>query len=793
MKINPYVGLLATTLFVQGCTNPTEKAENYIKSGKSLYEQKQYDKANLEFRNALQINNKLGEAFYYTALIEEQKQNWQAMFANLNQAVALMPKHADSLLKFAQLKLLSGQVDEALQHVETVLQDNPKNVHALTIKGVVFLKKGNQNEAIALADQALSLEANNADAVGLKAAIFMKDKNYDSALQLVSQSINEKSDPSLYLLKLQIHTELKDVNAQEQDFKELATKFSDNADFSYGLAKFYSDQGKDNESEAVLQAVIQKKPDDLKAKIVYLEFLGLKKPDQVLSKLQEFIKQQPDSAELYLRLAQAQFAKQQTAEAKTSLNWIIEHKKDDKIALNAKVILASMAVQEKNTAEADKLLNEVIAVDARHFDALSLKARMKLADDKLDDAINDLRGILRDYPNKDDIMITLAQAYLKQNSTELADETFHKALEVNPTNLQALTAVVAKALARKEIDRADEMVSKAFAAKPNSAELSQMMAQIKLLKKDWSGAQKLAETAGDAKNQVAGFSPYLAGKVLQGQEKWKEAIEKFQEALKVNPNLPDALNSLVTSYDKLKQPNLALTFIDEFLKTHPDANYAIGLKSRLLINNKKFDEAIALLNSAIQDKPKIEAFYEVLADVYQIQKKNDLVIGTLEKGLEVNPENMAISGRLATLYENAKQYEKAKTLYEKLIEKQPKNLLALNNLVSLLLDHFETPENLAKAAKLAEQLKDSQQPYLLDSYAWSLFKSNQIDDALATLKKVIETAPNVPVFHYHLGEVYAKKGDKELAKNEIKLALKLADKTAFVEKEKAEALLKTLN
>ena len=63
-------------------------------------------------------------------------------------------------------------------------------------------------------------------------------------------------------------------------------------------------------------------------------------------------------------------------------------------------------------------------MDAKHYESLLLKARINLINGKNDEAITELRGILRDYPKSDEAMVLLAQAYLKKESPELAEENF---------------------------------------------------------------------------------------------------------------------------------------------------------------------------------------------------------------------------------------------------------------------------------------------------------------------------------------------------------------------------------
>lgn len=793
MKFDKKIIILLSALALQACTDPAKKADAYLQNGKKLFESQQYDKANLEFKNALQINNKLAEAFYYLALLEEKKQNWQQMYGALSETIKLAPNHSQALIKLAQLKLLSGQDEEARQAIEKVLAIAPENTDAMAVKAAILFKQGNKNEAAALTDKVLQLAPTHIDAISLKTTLLMDAKDYLGALSLIETALqNNVHEIALHRLKIQIHSYLKDNAAVENDYHNLIKQFPDKLEFQYALAQFYSENKQDAEAEKILSDLVVKFPNDLQAKLIFIDYLGQKKPDQVIAKTQEFIAQQAEASELYLRLANLFISRQKFTEAKEPLNWIIDHKKDNKEHLNAKVLLSAIALQENNNTEAEKILNEVLAEDSRHYDALLLKAKMQLIGNKIDEAIAELRGILRDYPDKDEALVLMAKAYLKQNSPELADENFRKALAINPQNFDAIMPVVSKMVASKDVTRAEDMLTKALKLNPDHPAALQVLAQVRLLKKDWLGTQQVADLIA-TKPQGFGFSKYLSGKISQGQGLCEQAVNQYREALTATPTLTDALVGMMSCYETLKQRNTMLSYLDEFSHIHPDIDTSVALKAQLLALDQRIDEALILLSKSIALKPKVIPFYEMMAQLLFKQNQADKAIASLQQGLQNNPDDPNLLMNLASIYEQTHDYNHALTSYETLTAKQPNIDIAVNNLVSLLLDRFNTPENISKAMKLAERFKESKQPYFADSYAWALFKSGHHEEALKAMKLIVVMSPDIPVFHYHLGVIYSVLNDKNNAAEALKKALALGKKSGqFIEKELAENILKTL-
>lgn len=793
MQIVRTLLLTGVALSFQACGDATEKAQHYLDSGKEFYSKGNYDKAKVEFKNALQINNKLSDAYFHLALMDEKKQNWKGMFDNLSQVVKLSPDHAEGHRKLGQLLLLSGQTDKAAAEAETLLKLTPDSADAFVLKATVLLRQGDRKAALEAADKALALAPGNTDAISLKAVTYMESEDFAKALAIVEDALKTKADDlALNLLKLQIDTKLNKPEAVVADYQTLIKSYPDNLDFQYALAKYYDETGNEADARSILQRVIDEHSDDVKPKLVMVDFLNKKSPDEAVTLLQGYIAQQPDNAGYYLPFAKLLISQNKWSEAKESLNWLIDNRPEDKESQAAKVLLAKIAVNDKDNDAALKLVDEVLAVNAGDYEALLLRARIKLLNGSNDQAVSDLRGVLRDYPKSDEALVLLANAYAKQDAHALANENFRKALEINPANFAAVMPVVAQMIKSKDIMRADEILQKALAVQPDHAGALQALAQVRLLKKDWLGTQKVADLIS-TKPQGEGFSKYLGGKVSEGQGLYEDAIAKYKDALAVSPGLSDALMGLMRSHEALKQRKEMFAYLDKFIKANPDNTYPLILKSQLLVLDKRRDEALGVLSGAIDKWPKVAEFYQVMAGIHTANQDRDKAIAICKKGLENDPDNVSLRVLLANIYEQNKDYDKALETYETLISKNPNVEVAVNNLVSLLLDHYKTKENIERAVKLAARFEKSEQPYFHDTYGWALLNSERNDEALKVFKDVVAKMPEVAVFKYHLGLAYHKKNNSAAAIAELEQALAIGEKQGnFIEKEAVENLLKEI-
>ena len=73
------------------CASPEEKAAEFLANGEQLLSDGDLVKARLEFRNALQIDNKLASAWYGLAQIAQQNSEWREAYGFLEKVLNIEP------------------------------------------------------------------------------------------------------------------------------------------------------------------------------------------------------------------------------------------------------------------------------------------------------------------------------------------------------------------------------------------------------------------------------------------------------------------------------------------------------------------------------------------------------------------------------------------------------------------------------------------------------------------------------------------------------------------------------
>ena len=770
-----FVGVALFSLLA-ACTPKEEKALKYVQEGKSLMEKGQADKARVQFRNALQLNPRLADAYYNIGLLDEKSQNWKGVFGNMSDAVRLDPKIVDAHLKLGQLYLAGHQYDKASQEVALVKQLKPDLVGGFALEGAILFSQGKKAEGIEQVKRALEKEPTNPEATMLLASLYLTNSQYADALSVLKKGIESNpQDISFQLQKIRVEAESKDYDAAVKDYETLIANNPGKKELNYGLVALLSKIGRQEQAEGILRGLVDQFPAELNAKLALIEFLAKRDEAEAVKALIKFAGENPKVIPLQIRLAAYYVSKKQYSDAQTVLNHIIDLDKLGKDGMGARVELAKIAVLQNDIKLAESIVDKILADDGKNTQALMMRAAMRLDRHETDGAISDLQIVVSGNPQLDEALVMLARAYQQNGVPDVAQNNYRKALEINPGNRVAALAVAGKMINGKEYDRAEEVLAAAHKASPNDIAIMQMLVQARILKKDWKGAQALATELGQQPNGAAA-DHFISGEILASQGNYDEAIKKFQQALLAKPDFAEAIQDMAKAYAMAGKQAQLVAFLKPYIEKNPTVDVAYDTLASYYGSEKKWDDAIKVLQTALRVNPKSVTAYQTLARVYLAQTKVHEAVEVYHKGLAELPDSIPLMTDLAQNYERMKDADAAIDTYRKILQKAPKYDLAANNLASLLADYRTDKESLQEAVKLVANYGVSSNPNILDTYAWVTLKSGDNNKALPIMKRVVADAPEVAVFRYHLAMAYHLASDNVSAKTQLERALSLAEK-----------------
>ena len=116
-----------SALLLGGCYSSEQRAQKYYDDGERLFGQHEMQKAEIQFRNALQLNRGLVPAWKALAQSEEALHHWSSLVPILRQIVTLDPSDDATRLKLARLLLMGGDSDEALHLLDAINKTHGPN------------------------------------------------------------------------------------------------------------------------------------------------------------------------------------------------------------------------------------------------------------------------------------------------------------------------------------------------------------------------------------------------------------------------------------------------------------------------------------------------------------------------------------------------------------------------------------------------------------------------------------------------------------------------------------------
>ena len=225
--------------------------------------------------------------------------------------------------------------------------------------------------------------------------------------------------------------------------------------------------------------------------------------------------------------------------------------------------------------------------------------------------------------------------------------------------------------------------------------------------------------------------------LLLDQEKVNEALQEFEEAVRLD-------DSLAIAYAKIGD---------------------------IYREQGKGDMAVAPYKRAIELLPYEFEYRYNLGTVYQSLSRNEEAADTYEGATELRPRNVPTRINMSVCYFHLEQYDKALTHCEKAVELDPQQPFAWSNLGALY-DVTGKPYAAIRAYKKALEL-DPEQAAVHINLGTLYLKQGRMNDALAALKRAVELDPDSSVAHRRLGVAYSTMNRYSVAIEEFQRCLEL--------------------
>lgn len=783
--------LLAAVVSLAGCSNPEKAKAEHIAKGEAYLKDSKFQEATLEFRNAIQIDDKLPAAHWGLARAFEGLERFPEMLDELRKTITLDKDNLDARLKLGNYYLAGSRnradiIAEAERLAKEVLDKDPKNIEGHILMGSVFFSQQQKDKAFEELNKAVQLDPNRVESYLSLAKFHIVAREPEKAEALFKRAISINANSSL------AHSE-------------------------YG--KFLTQQNRQPEAEAELRKAVEVGPNDRNARFVLASYYYV---NRQLDKAEEAYKAlaglQPDKPEGQAVLADFYSAVGRNDDAIRIYQDVLSKSPD---YLQGRYRLAEIMLTKGDMQGATAQLDEAFKKDQHDRQALLLRARMKAQRGQPDDlksSIEDLKDVLRQEPNSRMGLYFMAQANYNLGLIDQA-RVFASDLEKNypdylPAKLMQLQLTLGGGKASDytaAIPLATDLLSRVEKTAPDRENSPQVLGEVREKALLARGTAQLQLRNLPAARQDYELAKSLAPKdpvvynslalIALAENKPQDAVSSFEAALNADATNFDALNGLLTLYARNKEFDKAQARIDQALSSYPNMASLHYLKAQVFGYQQNSQMMEAEFNKALELDPNYLPAYSALAALYIQSNQQDRAIAQYQKIINLRPENSTPYVLIGMLEDQRKNYDVAADNYRKALEKDPNSVIAANNLAWLYASTGKG--NLDEAVRLAQGAvqRNPNVSGFVDTLGWVYYKKNLHTAAVEQLRKAVSlneaearatNGPPSAAYHYHLGMALKGKGDMEESRRELQTAIRLAEKAPFADLEEAKKALATL-
>lgn len=264
----------------------------------------------------------------------------------------------------------------------------------------------------------------------------------------------------------------------------------------------------------------------------------------------------------------------------------------------------------------------------------------------------------------------------------------------------------------------------------------------------WGGSVALGADARSA---------YLDGAAAEGREDFALAVEKYKEALSLNPAYLEPMVGLAESFFQMEEYDEASRYV-AMARTYDRNNPDLAvLEGRILIGLGNVPAARALFTGVVLEQPNNVEARLGIAEAEIAEGRPQTALGQYAQTLKIAPESTRAILSLAMLYDESGDLARAGGYYELALKSHssdPQVQLAAATWYSLRGD-FSVAEKRAQIALSLKPGLDRAKILLGGIY----LQTARYADAIAVLRDVVTANRDNAIAWYSLGLAYRKSGD----------------------------------
>jgi len=418
-----------------------------------------------------------------------------------------------------------------------------------------------------------------------------------------------------------------------------------------------------------------------------------------------------------------------------------------------------------------KLKNRRSKFILNNFVSNSLLSWSSFKDLDLNSAQNKINAMDSKFENLKNIQNVFLHCFYKSEKTELFFENLASNKKIDFSRYNYFYATYLSEMGK--IEQAKEIVDSSLKLYPRNLLLNQYKLDLNNSKYENNfNCQNLSHVVAEIL--------YITANALSSQ-----SIYTFSNFYL---NLSKYLNKNFHSFDTLLAENFYKT--NNFRKAKEIYNkvgkkgkiflwYTAKQNAKILLKEEKSEQALKILARAY-DKLSEKNVYQKF-DYAKFLKNNDQFEDSIKFYTEIiqkikkdHPLYPKVTDERGVAYERMGEWGKAEKDLLSSLKASPDQAYVINYLAYSWIEKGVKIEQSLTMLKRANSLK-SDDPYIIDSLGWALFKLERYHDSKDYLQSALQLMPADPIINDHYGDVLWKNGNKMQARYYWKYVLNLED------------------
>lgn len=705
---------------LQKFPNAVENSKVHTLQGIIYRDQKQWDKALLNYEKAISLNdNNLVAKLQYTSLLWglKDKERFKKAAIELYQKA---PQHSRAMYFMSIVHLQDGHVAQAQQILNDSIARYPNLAQSYLLLSRIYYDQMKYLLAEQNIKTFMKLQPDHDIGTKLAAAIALRIGQAPKAVELLEPMEKTHQADANYLALYGTALLLAHKIDKAQTYLEKAQALGINHPaITTELAISHLQQGETSEGQALLQKAIDSESNNIQADVLLvLSLVDSKYYSKALQVAQQIIEKKPELPAAYNLKGMIYEKTQNFTLAKEFYETALQ--KDPNFVLSQNNLSELFIVQEDFT-EADRNLK------------LTLKR------------------------HKDDIRAQLLMAFLKEKmgQSEEAVKWFEKAKATNPKAILPRMQYIEYFIRKGDFKKADYEADKLYQQHTRQKNVLSMVGKLKLQLKKYKEAQEIYEDWLSLEKENP-FVKYMLAKISVNLNNYIDANDFIDQILGQHQQYVPALllkAELLLLEDKLSEAQM---YAERALNIVPESDYAHKLMGKINQLKKNPKESLKHFQAAYQSHPSmvnVINLYQSLSLNGQFKKGFEL----LEQWADQRPKHLGIKRFLASESLNKGNHEKALTYYEALAKMTTNDVVTYNNLAALNIE-----QDLDKALTYAEKAYRlaPDEPMVADTLGWVLVQKKSPERALPLLEQAYRLAPDQLEIGYHLAMAHYELGSK---------------------------------